>query len=117
MLLKHDAEHAKELAIRELELHDSQYRNERKIRDEDKKRKLDEIARRMKMLNKLNQDEQRQKAIANDNLYDEDEENKKNNEDKYELEIADKQKVLKDYEMAFQRIREATGVHDVNEVI
>lgn len=82
-----------------------------------KKRKLDEIARRMKMLNKLNQDEQRQKAIANDNLYDEDEENKKNNEDKYELEIADKQKVLKDYEMAFQRIREATGVHDVNEVI
>jgi len=59
MLLKHDAEHAKEIAIRELDLIDGQYKNERKIRDEEKKRKLDDIAKRMKMMNKLNQDEQR----------------------------------------------------------
>jgi len=69
------------------------------------------------MLHKLEKDDQiRQQAMSKDNLLDDDEENVKNKEHNKEME-ADKQKILKDYEMAFQRIREATGVADVNEVI
>jgi hypothetical protein len=36
MLLKHDAEHAKELAVRELEHYEEKYQDERKVREQEK---------------------------------------------------------------------------------
>ncbi|CAG9333282.1 unnamed protein product [Blepharisma stoltei] len=119
LLLSHDAEHAKETSEAELCRFEAQITVERMTREKNVEEKKDEVTQRIEMTQKLEiaerkkagKDEQESKGfmsrlsagIANEAFH-------------HQQAREEKQKI-KDYEDAFRRIKESTGVTDVNEVI
>lgn len=119
LLLSHDAGHAKETSEAELCRFEAQITVERMTREKNVEEKKDEVTQRIEMTQKLEiaerkkagKDEQESKGfmnrlsagIANEAFH-------------HQQAREEKQKI-KDYEDAFRRIKESTGVTDVNEVI
>ncbi|CAG9330296.1 unnamed protein product [Blepharisma stoltei] len=119
LLLSHDADHAKETSEAELCRFEAQITVERMTREKNVEEKKDEVTQRIEMTQKLEiaerkkagKDEQESKGfmsrlsagIANEAFH-------------HQQAREEKQKI-KDYEDAFRRIKESTGVTDVNEVI
>ena len=118
LLLSHDANHAKETAEAELCRFEAQITVERMTREKNVEEKKDEVGKRLDATKRLEladkrkgRDESEPKGflakitsgIANSAFADQ-----RNKEEKQKI---------KDYEEAFRRIKEATGVHDVNEII
>jgi coiled-coil domain-containing protein 151 len=118
LLLSHDANHAKETAEAELCRFEAQITVERMTREKNVEEKKEEVNRRLEATKKLELADKRKSkqdlepqgllskitsGIANNAYVDQ-----RNKEEKQKI---------KDYEEAFRRIKEATGVHDVNEII
>ena len=118
LLLSHDANHAKETAEAELCRFEAQITVERMTREKNVEEKKDEVTKRLEATKNLELADKRKgreesepkgflaritSGIANNAFADQ-----KNKEEKQKI---------KDYEEAFRRIKEATGVHDVNEII
>ena len=118
LLLSHDANHAKETAEAELCRFEAQITVERMTRERNVEEKKDEVNRRLDTTKRLELADQRKgkndlepkgflaritSGIANNAFADQ-----RNKEEKQKI---------KDYEEAFRRIKEATGVKDVNEII
>ena len=118
LLLSHDANHAKETAEAELCRFEAQITVERMTREKNVEEKKDEVGKRLDATKRLELADKRKgreesepkgflaritSGIANSAFADQ-----RNKEEKQKI---------KDYEEAFRRIKEATGVHDVNEII
>lgn len=118
LLLSHDANHAKETAEAELCRFEAQVTVERMTREKNVEEKKDEVNRRLEATKRLEMADKRKgkdelepksflarisSGIASTAFAD-------------QRSKEEKQKI-KDYEDAFRRIKEATGVHDVNEII
>ncbi|OMJ87067.1 hypothetical protein SteCoe_11310 [Stentor coeruleus] len=118
LLLSHDANHAKETAEAELCRFEAQVTVERMTREKNVEEKKDEVNRRLDATKRLEMADKRKgkdelepksflarisSGIASTAFAD-------------QRSKEEKQKI-KDYEDAFRRIKEATGVHDVNEII
>ena len=118
LLLSHDANHAKETAEAELCRFEAQITVERMTREKNVEEKKDEVNKRLEVTKRLELADKRKgkedlepsgflaritSGIANNAFLDQ-----KNKEEKQKI---------KDYEEAFRRIKEATGVKDVNEII
>jgi len=119
LLLSHDANHAKETSEAELRRYEAQITVERMMREKEVQEKKQAVQSRVEMTQRIEQDERKRagaeaqeanrflskvsNSIANEAI----------TQQKLEEE---KQKII-DYEDAFRRIKEATGVSDVNEVI
>lgn len=118
LLLSHDANHAKETAEAELCRFEAQITVERMTREKNVEEKKEEVGKRLETTKKLEMADKRKgndgsepkgflaritSGIANNAFVDQ-----RNKEEKQKI---------KDYEEAFRRIKEATGVHDVNEII
>jgi len=114
LLLRHDANHAKETSEAELLRFEAQVTIERMTRKKNVEEKKDEVKERVEMTQQLEaneqlgQESQTKEQIQSPGFYKE--------TSKEELFKEEKQKV-KSYEEAFRKIKEATGVSDVNEII
>eukprot|EP00362_Geleiidae_sp_MMETSP1317_P001183 CAMPEP_0201282310 /NCGR_PEP_ID=MMETSP1317-20130820/5290_1 /ASSEMBLY_ACC=CAM_ASM_000770 /TAXON_ID=187299 /ORGANISM="Undescribed Undescribed, Strain Undescribed" /LENGTH=179 /DNA_ID=CAMNT_0047594571 /DNA_START=457 /DNA_END=996 /DNA_ORIENTATION=- len=117
LLLSHDANHAKEVAEANLRRFEAQITVERMMRDKEVQEKKLAVQQRMEVTQKLEarakkekeerEGKQREELIKMTQQMAEAQQNRIEEE---------KHKIL-DYEEAFRRIKEATGVSDVNEVI
>jgi hypothetical protein len=119
LLLSHDANHAKEMSEAELRRTEAQITVERMMREKEIQDKKSEVKSRVETTQQLEAEERRRKMssegasqtqfsqlslqLSRDNL------NQRQTEE-------DRVKIL-GYEEAFRRIKESTGVSDVNEVI
>jgi len=123
LLLSHDAYHAKEMAQAELHRFEQGVMEERNQRDKEVQEKKTLVQQRVEMNHRL---EQREKMLKKQQDLDKQGERQMKEMSKSaddpssgaSKDFADeeRQKLL-DYEDAFNRIKEATGVSDVNEVI
>mmetsp|Transcript_1704 Transcript_1704/g.3635 ORF Transcript_1704/g.3635 Transcript_1704/m.3635 type:complete len:556 (-) Transcript_1704:20-1687(-) len=119
LLLSHDANHAKEMSEAELRRTEAQITVERMMREKEIQEKKTEVKSRVEAMQQLEAEERRKKMnadganqhqfsqlslqLSRDNL------SQRQTEE-------DRIKIL-GYEEAFRRIKESTGVSDVNEVI
>jgi len=123
LLLSHDAYHAKEMAQAELHRFEQGVMEERNQRDKEVQEKKTLVQQRVEMNHRL---EQREKMLKKQQDLDKQGERQmkemsKSTDDpssgaSKDFADEERQKLL-DYEDAFNRIKEATGVSDVNEVI
>lgn len=119
LLLSHDANHAKEMSEAELRRTEAQITVERMMREKEIQDKKVEVKSRVEATQQLEAEERRRKANA--------EGNSQQMTSQLSLQLSrdnlgqrqteeDRIKIL-GYEEAFRRIKESTGVSDVNEVI
>eukprot|EP00743_Colponemidia_sp_Colp-15_P001495 GILK01001635.1.p1 GENE.GILK01001635.1~~GILK01001635.1.p1 ORF type:complete len:555 (-),score=144.99 GILK01001635.1:170-1834(-) len=121
LLLSHDANHAKEMAQTELARFEAQVAEERRQREKEVHERKLLVQARAEMNQKMEQKEKQKKDKEDE---DKPESRAKNTANVSTFQQAIQQNVLEsekqkiqDYEEAFRRIKEATGVSDVNEVI
>mmetsp|Transcript_12862 Transcript_12862/g.30864 ORF Transcript_12862/g.30864 Transcript_12862/m.30864 type:complete len:535 (+) Transcript_12862:79-1683(+) len=122
LLLSHDAYHAKEMAQAELHRFEQGVMEERNQRDKEVQEKKALVQQRVEMNQRL---EQRERMLkAQQDLDKSGEKALKSTAAMADIggalthkEAEDEKKRMQDYEDAFRRIKEATGVSDVNEVI
>jgi coiled-coil domain-containing protein 151 len=122
LLLSGDANHAKEIAMQELERVRNTYHDAKRLRDRDIKERSDFVNVKQEMASRMaERDRIRQEIISKAAAGVEDDETtekmaklaKMNEENKEE----DQKEKVTVFENAFAKIKEATGVTDVNEVI
>jgi len=121
LLLSHDAYHAKEMAQAELHRFEQGVMEERNQRDKEVQEKKVLVQQRVEMNQRL---EQRERMLKKQQDLDRAGERQAKeqsmtmdaNSGPNESQLEERQKIS-DYEDAFHRIKEATGVSDVNEVI
>lgn len=119
LLLSHDARNAKENAEADLRRYEAQITVERMMRDREVHDKKEAVQQRVEMTQKLELEERKR------NNADATEANRFlsrisasiANEAFSQQKIEEEKQKIQDYEYAFRRIKEATGVSDVNEVI
>merc|ERR1719437_2290 len=122
LLLSHDAYHAKEMAQAELHRFEQGVMEERNQRDKEVQEKKILVQQRVEMNHRL---EQREKMLKKQQELD-----RQNDKQRQEMAAttdpaasvshdfaAEELQKVKDYEEALNRIKEATGVSDVNEII
>jgi len=122
LLLSHDAYHAKEMAQAELHRFEQGVMEERNQRDKEVQEKKALVQQRVEMNQRL---EQRERMLKKQQDMDKAGERQRELSVAADLttgtslnEFAQEEKLkIADYEEAFHRIKEATGVSDVNEVI
>lgn len=119
LLLSGDANHAREIALNELERVRAGYEEERKRRERDLRERHQVIQMRKQMLERIKQREKIRAQIESgelNNTYNKAVDNSLNNKaiTNERLETRNKIDI---FENAFRKIKEATGVSDVNEVI
>eukprot|EP00928_Gymnodinium_smaydae_P036964 TRINITY_DN25742_c0_g1_i1.p1 TRINITY_DN25742_c0_g1~~TRINITY_DN25742_c0_g1_i1.p1 ORF type:complete len:525 (-),score=196.63 TRINITY_DN25742_c0_g1_i1:788-2362(-) len=122
LLLSHDAYHAKEMAQAELHRFEQGVMEERNQRDREVQEKKILVQQRVDMNQRL---EQREKMLKKQQEQDRAAERQRQeldatagtNAGAADDDASEEQQKLQDYEAAFIRIKEATGVNDVNEVI
>eukprot|EP00927_Polykrikos_kofoidii_P006175 TRINITY_DN12502_c1_g1_i1.p1 TRINITY_DN12502_c1_g1~~TRINITY_DN12502_c1_g1_i1.p1 ORF type:complete len:525 (+),score=148.50 TRINITY_DN12502_c1_g1_i1:122-1696(+) len=121
LLLSHDAYHAKEMAQAELHRFEQGVMEERNQRDKEVQEKKILVQQRVEMNHRL---EQREKILKKQQEIEM--QGEKQMKDMMAMTdsaqsandlAAEEKQTLQDYEDAFNRIKEATGVSDVNEVI
>jgi len=121
LLLSHDAYHAKEMAQAELHRFEQGVMEERNQRDKEVQEKKTLVQQRVEMNQRLEQRERMLKKQqdldrAGERQAKEQSTTMDANSGPNESQLEERQKIS-DYEDAFHRIKEATGVSDVNEVI
>lgn len=122
LLLSHDAYHAKEMAQAELHRFEQGVMEERNQRDKEVQEKKTLVEQRVQMNKRLELREKNMKQPQVDDKADERKLKELSATSDLTAGISndyaheEKQKIL-DYEEAFNAIKDATGVHDVNEVI
>ena len=125
LLLSGDANHAKEIAVQELERVRNTYHDAKRLRDRELKERSDFVHVKQEMANRMaERDKVRAEIIAKaaGGIASEDEEARLQKAakmaDSKTSETTDEQnEKMSVYENAFNKIKEATGVTDVNEVI
>lgn len=125
LLLSGDANHAKEIALQELERVRNTYHNAKRSRDRELKERSDFVHVKQEMANRMaERDKVRAEIIAKaaGGIASEEEEARmqevaKMADTKASETIDEQKKKMSVYEDAFNKIKEATGVTDVNEVI
>lgn len=127
LLLSGDANHAREVAQQELDRVRGGYEEERKRRDQEVKERLQVVQLRKQMQERMNKREKKRQEIIAQEAVDLDPEGEKNLKRALALNSLTAAKMNQDklqhktkidiFENAFRKIKEATGVSDVNEVI
>ena len=127
LLLSGDANHAKEVALQELERVRHQQREERAMRERELKDRQELVNLKTDMAQRMeNREKMRQDIIAQaaGDLGTQEEENLKKSlavnkitQSKIQEDSKEHRRKIDVYESAFRKIKEATGVSDVNEVI
>jgi len=125
--MSHDANHAKEIAKGELSRVDLQLTSERQQREKDLQERRTQVRARQEMNSKMEQRDKLRKDIqseAQGDLSMEQEDALKKTvvtnvlfHEQNESKIMEEQSRITSFEEAFQKIKEATGVSDVNQVI
>eukprot|EP00238_Polyblepharides_amylifera_P001167 CAMPEP_0196571392 /NCGR_PEP_ID=MMETSP1081-20130531/1575_1 /TAXON_ID=36882 /ORGANISM="Pyramimonas amylifera, Strain CCMP720" /LENGTH=559 /DNA_ID=CAMNT_0041888327 /DNA_START=25 /DNA_END=1704 /DNA_ORIENTATION=+ len=127
VLMSHDANHAKEVAKAELTKIDSQLTTERADREKDLQERRNQVKARQEMNSRMESRERNRKEMhleALGDLSQAQEEGLKSQvvtshfmHEANEKHLEDMQRRITTFEEAFKKIKEATGVSDVNEVI
>jgi len=127
LLLSGDANHAREVADQEKERVRGGYEEERKRRDQELRERLQVVQLRKQMQERMNKREKKRQEIIQQEAVDLDPEGEKNLKRALTLNSLTAAKMSQDklqhktkidiFENAFRKIKEATGVSDVNEVI
>jgi hypothetical protein len=121
VLLTGDANHARDTALQELEKVRAVYEDERKKRDKELREQHQSIALRRSMLERMQQREKLRLALATPGISQsqlaENEFRQSQAAKAAMLEKIESRNKVNIFENAFRKIKEATGVSDVNEVI
>jgi hypothetical protein len=121
VLLTGDANHARDTALQELEKVRAVYEEERKKRDKELREQHQSIALRRSMLERMQQREKLRLALATPGISQsqlaENEFRQSQAAKAAMLEKIESRNKVNIFENAFRKIKEATGVSDVNEVI
>jgi len=125
--MSHDANHAKEVAKQELQKLEQQIQEERKIRERELAERRQLVQAKIEMNQRMEQREKMRRDIvleAQGDLSAQDEANLKKNvvtsvlhHALNESKLGEEADKVTSYEQAFRKIKDATGVSDVNEVI
>lgn len=119
MLLSGDANHAREIALNELDRIRAGYEEERKKRERELRERHQVIQMRKQMLERIKQREKIRSQIESGELNNTFNKNNDNalNSKLITTERIETRNKIDIFENAFRKIKEATGVSDVNEVI
>jgi len=127
VLMSHDANHAKEIAKADLTKVDGQLTEERQKREKDLQERRAQVRARQEMNARMEQRDKMRKDIQSEAQGDlsADQENALKEtvvtnvmfHEQNVSKISEEQKRITSFEEAFQKIKEATGVSDVNQVI
>eukprot|EP00164_Ancoracysta_twista_P002641 GFYU01003515.1.p2 GENE.GFYU01003515.1~~GFYU01003515.1.p2 ORF type:complete len:499 (+),score=244.27 GFYU01003515.1:80-1498(+) len=127
LLMSHDAQHAKEVAKAELAKFEQQVTEERKVREKELAERRQMVQAKVEMNQRMEQREKARRDIvleAHGDLNEEGEKSLKKSmvtnvfqQNLNALRIEEEQEKITTYEEAFRKIKDATGVSDVNEVI
>jgi hypothetical protein len=119
LLLSGDANHAREVALHELEGVRAFYESERKKREKELREKHSNVQLRKAMLDRIQYRENLRKTLNNQSKPPSPEQELKNTmqQKSLQLEKIESKNKVSIFENAFRKIKEATGVSDVNEVI
>jgi coiled-coil domain-containing protein 151 len=116
VVLSGDSLHAKEMALNELERVRSGYEEERKRREKELKERFNVIQLRKQMLQKIKEREKLRQELEEEYGRSTQEANEQAAKQMLMEKIEQKNKI-EIFENAFRKIKESTGVSDVNEVI
>jgi hypothetical protein len=120
LLLSGDANHAREVALNELETVRNHYENEKKKREKDLREKHMSVQLRKTMLDRMKHREKLRNSLNNTLSKPPSPEQELRNslsQKSLQLEKIESKNKVNIFENAFRKIKEATGVSDVNEVI
>lgn len=123
LLLSGDANHARELSLHELERVKAAYETEREQRERSLKERLQVVQLRKQMLDRIKQREKMREEIAmklnqeNPQSASATAQQSGDADNQLQMEKLEKRQKIDIFENAFRKIKDATGVSDVNEVI
>ena len=117
LMMSHEANASKEAAKSELSKFESLVQDERKQREKELHERRAVLQKKQQLANELERTEREQRAAISEQQRLAEEDPSHETTRKIEADIRAEQAKIKAYEAAFQQIKEATGVTDVNEVI
>jgi len=117
LLMSHDANHSKEVAKQELSKFEMIVTEERKLREKELQSRRQLLHKKQQLATELEKNEKERRAALHEPNSRLGEESAKAQAEQTQRLIAAEQQKIAAYEAAFQQIKEATAVADVNEVI
>jgi len=117
LLMSHDANQSKEMAKLELSKFEALVSEERKLREKELQERRVVLQKKQQLATELDKTERERRMTLQDQQSKVGEDSARQQMAQTEKLIVEEQKKIAAYEAAFQQIKEATGVADVNEVI
>jgi len=117
LLMSHDANRSKEVAKAELSKFETIVSEERKLREKELQQRRQMLHKKQQLAQELEKSEKERKAMLHEPTSRMGEESAKAQAEQTQKLIEAEQRKIAAYEAAFQQIKEATDVADVNEVI
>lgn len=117
LMMSHDANQSKEHAKQELSKFEALVSEERKLRERELQERRVVLQKKQQLASELDKTERERRSIIQEQSSRVGEDSAKQQVDQTDKLIQEEQRKIAAYEAAFQQIKEATGVADVNEVI
>ena len=117
LMMSHDANQSKEHAKQELSKFEALVSEERKLRERELQERRVVLQKKQQLASELDKTERERRSVIQEQSSRVGEDSAKQQVAQTDKLIQEEQRKIAAYEAAFQQIKEATGVADVNEVI